>query len=96
MDPDEYDQSDLFQASQGLQPYYDKFQWLEDPLWVNLHRQIANLPDTQEWSTRWFSPTELFQITDPSQRKDVAFHDPQEHGTILQAYSRSSSRQLDS
>ena len=44
MDPDDYDQSEFFQELQGLQPYYDKFQWLKDILWGNLHFQILDLP----------------------------------------------------
>ena len=79
MDPDEYDQYELFQELQGLQPYWDKCQWLKDPSWVKLHTQILDLRNTQEWSTRWFSPEEILDVQEPSQRLDVSFHDPQKH-----------------
>ena len=32
LDVDEYDQYELFQEIQGQQPYWDKCQWLKDPL----------------------------------------------------------------
>ena len=92
MDVDEYDQYELFQEIQGLQPYWDKCQWLKDPLFRRLTSDIVALPNTEDWVTTWFSSEELLEESLPL---DVSFHDPVPQ-PILQALSHSPSRQLDS
>jgi hypothetical protein len=42
MDVDEYDQFELFQELQGKQPYWDKCQWLKDPLFRKLTSDILD------------------------------------------------------
>ena len=76
MDVDEYDQYELFHELQGLQPFWDKCQWMKDPLWIKLHSHIIGLPNTEEWLPSWFSSEELLDVHLPL---GVSFHDPHGH-----------------
>ena len=80
MDVDDYDQYELFQEIQGLQPYWDKCQWLKDPLFRRLTSDIVALPNTEDWVTTWFSSEELLEESLPL---DVSFHDPVGHSQFF-------------
>ena len=50
---------------------------------MNLHSQISELPNTQEWCTHWFSQKETLDVLEALLREDVSYHDPQEHGQFF-------------
>ena len=58
-------------------------QWVKDPLWVDLHDMIAKMPDMETHPKTWLTENDLLEIGDPSQREDLALHDPQQHGQFF-------------
>ena len=76
----EYDQSEIFQDLKDKDVYWNKFQWVRDPLLGKLRSRVMDLPGTAWWTPRWFTPDE---ICDASEDLKVAFHDPSGHHRFL-------------
>ena len=65
MDVDDYDQYELFQELQGKEAYWDKCQWLKDPLFRKLNSDLMALPNTEGWLQKWFSSEEILEASEP-------------------------------
>ena len=82
MDPEDYDQSDFFSSSRDYNHSTTR-PCVNNLLWVNIHDMIAKIPDMRSHLKTWLTEGEVLEIGDPSQREDIAFHDPQDHGQFF-------------
>ena len=76
----EYDQYEIFQELQEKEVYWDKCQWLKEPLFRKLRFDILNLPNTESWVPKWFTSDEIFEAADAL---PVSFHDPCGHSQFF-------------
>ena len=73
---EDYDQSELFDSVQDKKPFWDRFQWLSDPIFAKLRSRVMELAASAGLSGRWFTPDEINRIADEPL---FGFHDPSGH-----------------
>ena len=76
----EYDQYEVFQELQDKDVFWTKWQWLKEPLFRKLRFMLMNLPKTENWVPRWFTPDEIYEAAD---ELPVSFHDPCGHSQFF-------------
>ena len=76
----EYDQSEIFDELVDRKPYWDKIQWVKDPMFGKLRSQVMGLPASAGYLQKWFTADEICNATDELQS---GFHDPSGHHHYL-------------
>ena len=70
---DDFDQSEAFDSLRDKKPFFDRFQWLYDPIFDRLKLRVKELAASAGVPDRWF---QYDNIPDEPQ---FGFHDPAEH-----------------